>query len=114
MKHFLSILTVSLALIAGLSSCSKDDDFDVFSTLHGIVTDDATAECIPGATVTLSPGGKTQTTGSDGRYQFSEIDAMQYTVTVQKPGYSTNRKMVTVESGVATEANVSLHKISAE
>ncbi len=112
MKNLLSIFTFCFILIAGLSSCSEEPDFEVFSTLHGIVTDDMDAEGVSGATVTLSPGGKTQTTGVDGRYQFSEIEAMQYTVTVQKAGYSTNRKIVTVESGVYTEANVSLHKIT--
>ena len=101
---------IGLCLSMGLSSCNDEPDYDVFSTLHGIVVDDATAECIPGATVTLSPGGKTQTTGSDGRYQFTELEAIQYTVTVQKPGYSTNRKMVTVVAGEPTEANITLHK----
>lgn len=109
MKKYLSGIFLALMAACTLSSCTKDE-LDIFSTLHGVVTDDATAECIPGATVTLSPGGKTQTTGSDGRYQFSEIDPIQYTVTVQKPGYNTNRKMVTVVSGQATEANVTLHK----
>lgn len=110
MKKIISVLAICLTLFVGLNSCSKDDDYEIFCTLHGIVTDDTTGECIPGATVTLSPGGRTQTTGSDGRYQFSEVDAMQYTVTVQKPGYNTNRKIVTVISGESTEANVSLHK----
>lgn len=107
-KYFLTLLLAIMAVYT-LSSCAKDE-LDIFSTLHGIVTDETTADCIPGATVTLSPSGKTQTTGSDGRYQFSEIDAQQYTVTVQKSGYNTNRKMVTVVSGQATEANVCLHK----
>lgn len=111
MKKFLTTFIFCILLGCTFSSCTKDE-VDLFSTLHGVVTDDATADCIPGATVTLSPGGKTQTTGSDGRYQFSEVDPLQYTVTVQKPGYSTNRKMVTVLSGQATEANVSLHKIN--
>lgn len=111
MKKFLATIIISFLFACTFSSCTKDE-VDLFSTLHGVVTDDATADCIPGATVTLSPGGKTQTTGSDGRYQFSEVDPLQYTVTVQKPGYSTNRKMVTVVSGQPTEANVSLHKIN--
>lgn len=108
-KFIIAALTLLFTVVLG--SCSKDEDYAVFSTLHGIVVDEATAECIPGATVTLSPGGKTQTTGSDGRYQFSEVDPIQYTVTVQKPGYYTNRKMITVISGEATEANITLRKV---
>ncbi len=114
MKQIFFTLFISALVIAGLSSCSEEPDINLYSTLHGIVTDDASGEAIPAATVTLSPSGKTQTTGTDGRYQFSEIEALQYTVTVQKPGYATNRKMVTVESGVYTEANVSLHSLAAE
>jgi len=111
MNKIILIISISLFML-GITSCTGDPDYEVFATLHGIVVDEATAECIPGAIVTLSPGGKTQTTGSDGRYQFSDIDAIQYTVTVQKAGYSTNRKMVTAIAGESTEANVSLQKIS--
>ena len=112
MKRFFSTIFFSLYILIGLNSCSNDDDYAVFSTLYGVVTDDATAEPITGATVTLSPGGKTQTTGYDGRYQFSEVDPIQYTVTVQKVGYSANRKMISVISGEPTEANISLRKIN--
>ncbi len=111
MKTKLFIIVASLLIVCGLNSCSKNEDFEIFATLHGIIVDDVSGECIAGATITLSPSGSTQTSGSDGRYQFSNVDAMQYTVTVQKPGYSTNRKIVTVIAGEATEANVTLHKI---
>lgn len=111
MKKLLFTLGFIVAILV-LNSCADEPDYEAFGTLHGIVTDAASADCVQGATVTLSPGGKTQTTGSDGRYQFTDIDPMQYTVTVQKTGYMTNRKMVTVLSGEATEANISLQKAS--
>jgi DNA-binding winged helix-turn-helix (wHTH) protein len=60
--------------------------------------------------VVLSPGGKTKTTGSDGRYEFQDLDAAQYTITVQKNGYQTNRKTVTAVSDEKTEANIPLTK----
>lgn len=110
MKKIFSLAFLSLVLILGISSCAENE-FEIFSTLYGVVVDDATGECIPSATITLSPGGKTKTSGADGRYEFQNIDARQYTVTVQKPGYSTNRKTVNVVSGEATEANVSLKKL---
>lgn len=113
MKKIFSISLLSIVMSFGLCSCAENE-LDIFSTLHGVVTDDVTADCIAGATVTLSPGGKTQLTGSDGRYEFDNIDAKQYTVTVQKTGYSTNRKTVSVISGEDNEANVSLHKLASE
>jgi hypothetical protein len=38
------------------------------------------------------------------------LDAQQYTITVQKDGYSTNRKTVTVFAGEKTEASIPLTK----
>lgn len=112
MKKIISFTFLTLVFVLCFSGCDENE-FDIFSTLHGVVVDDLSGECIPNATITLSPGGKTQTSGTDGRYEFQNIDAQQYTVTVQKPGYSTNRKIVNVVSGEATEANVTLRKIQA-
>jgi len=49
--------------------------------LSGIVTDAATGLPVSGATVRLSPGSLTTTTGADGSYSFTGINARWYTVT---------------------------------
>jgi hypothetical protein len=108
MKKVLLLLSCALFLI-GNSSCSKTEH-DLFSTLHGVVSDAETGDPISGAAITLSPGGKSQTTGTDGRYEFENLDAAQYTVTVQKTGYQTNRKTVTAVAGEKAEANILLTK----
>ena len=106
----LTILSTILLLVVICYSCSKTEH-DLFSTLYGVVTDHETGEPIVNASVVLSPGGKTKTTGTDGTFEFSDLDSQQYTITVQKTGYSTNRKTVMAVIGEKTEANIPLTKI---
>jgi uncharacterized membrane protein len=108
MKKITFFFCVAL-LTAVCASCAKDE-INIYATLYGVVSDSDTAEPIAGATVVLSPGGKTKTTGSDGRYEFQDLDAAQYTITVQKTGYQTNRKTITAVSDEKTEANIPLTK----
>lgn len=112
MKTKIFMAVVALLLVCGFNSCSKDEDFNVFGSIYGSVVDDTSGEPISGATITLSPSGRTQTSGTDGMFEFKDVDPMQYTVTVQKPGYNTNRKIIKVDAGDPTGANVSLHKIN--
>ncbi|MDE6635459.1 MAG: carboxypeptidase-like regulatory domain-containing protein [Lachnospiraceae bacterium] len=76
------------------------------------MTDSNSGTTVSGATVILSPSGKTQTTGYDGTYKFPELEERQYTITVQKNGYSTNRKSVTIGSDERVEVNISITKLS--
>lgn len=96
-----------VAILLSLTSCAKEE-YDVFSSLYGVVSDTKTGELIPNATVVLSPGGETKITGSDGQFIFNEIDPQQYTITVQKEGYQTNRKSVTAIIGETIEINIPL------
>jgi hypothetical protein len=109
MKKTTVFLFACLLLLAAGSGCTKTER-NLFASLHGLVTDNATNEPISGASVVLAPGGKTKTTGDDGRYEFADLDPAQYTITVQKTGYATNRKTVTAVIGEDTEANIPLTK----
>jgi hypothetical protein len=107
MKKTILFLSACLLLLAAGSGCSKKER-NLYATLYGLVTDYADNTPISGASVVLSPGSKTQTTGSDGRYEFADLDPQQYTVTVQKSGYATNRKTITAVVGEDAEANIPL------
>jgi hypothetical protein len=100
---------LALLYVAAYSGCVKDEQ-SIYATLYGVVTDSDNAEPISGASVVLSPGGKTKTTGADGTFEFADLDAAQYTITVQKTGYQTNRKTVTAVAAEKTEANIPLTK----
>ena len=74
------------------------------------MSDVETADPLPNAAVVLSPGGTSQMTGNDGRFEFTDLEIRQYTLTVQKEGYSTNRKTVNVIVGERVEANIPMSK----
>lgn len=83
---------------------------DITGTLSGTVVEMNTGDVIAGALITLSPSGKNTYTGEDGFFEFQDLDAQQYTVTVQAKGYSTNRKTVTIVAGATERINVTLQK----
>ncbi len=104
MKKYLFVL--SLVLFA---SCSPVT-YDVFSTITGTVVDEQTKDPIDGVSVILSPSGKNSITGSDGYFEFQDLEAGQYTLTVQATGYSSNRKTITVVAGATENVNITLQK----
>lgn len=93
-KLFVGI-ALSLFLMLFLTQCAKT----VHSTtgsINGIVTDANSGEPVFNATITLSPSGKTISTGTDGAYEFVEIEPLQYKIQAMHPNYKTNTKTVTV------------------
>ena len=108
MKRILKLLLPAILLTA-MYSC-KPAAIDTFGEIYGVVTDMDTAEPVVNAIVVLSPGGTSLMTAEDGRYEYRYLEPQQYTITVQKNGYSTNRKSVTVVPGEKTEANISIRK----
>jgi len=107
MKRLIFASAILLMTAAVCFSCSKTTP-DNFGTLFGAITDYATGEPVSAANIVLSPGGKTAVTGSDGHYNFESLDPQQYTVTVQKSGYQTNRKTATVVAGESVQADLTL------
>ena len=102
-------LAVAVALLCGCVAC-EPTEYENYGTIYGIVSDVETAETLPNAAVVLSPGGTSQMTGNDGRFEFTELEIRQYTITVQKDGYSTNRKTVNAVVGESVEANIPMSK----
>ena len=102
-------LAVAVALLCGCVAC-EPTEYENYGTIYGIVSDVETAETLPNAAVVLSPGGTSQMTGNDGRFEFTELEVRQYTITVQKDGYSTNRKTVNAIVGESVEANIPMSK----
>lgn len=105
MKKLLFLCLVALPLF--MSSCSKDE-YDSFGSLYGVVSDTNTGDPLGNVTVTLSPGGITKLTGSNGLFEFEGLTPQQYTITVQKPGYQTNRKTLSAVVGEKVEANITM------
>ncbi|WP_251621905.1 carboxypeptidase-like regulatory domain-containing protein [Odoribacter lunatus] len=105
MKKIIFFCLLLLATL--LASCSKEEH-EAFGTIYGVVSDNESGTPIGNATVVLSPGGITKMTGSDGLFEFLDVSPQQYTITVQKAGYQTNRKTVTAVVDEKIEANITL------
>jgi len=68
--------------------CNSPTDIDNPGTLHGFVTDKTTAgDYIRDAGVELRPSGEKTVTGSDGRYDFTNLKPGTYSIIVNKKGY---------------------------
>jgi glucose/arabinose dehydrogenase len=78
-------------------------------TLTGVVTALATGLPVADATVTLSPGGRSVTTGLDGSYSLTAVTAGSYSVSgVALGGLLTGSTQATVTAGGTQTANLSL------
>ena len=73
---------IVLFTIVLLSSCAKDE-INMFGNIYGVVLNSNTAEPIQGARVTLTPTGKSTVTGNDGSYEFVDLEAGSYKVTIK-------------------------------
>lgn len=98
-----------LCTIAG--ACTKDI-VDTTGGIFGKVTNAETGEVIASATVTLIPGGKSATTGSDGTFEFQKLEAQQYEIQVKKSQFVTNTKRITVTAGQNASGDMTLTPVS--
>ncbi len=79
-------------------------------TLKGVIYQSgSTGNVVSGATVTA--GGQTRTTGSDGTYSFV-LPPGAYTVNVSKPGYTNNQVSRTVTAGATIWGSMEINAVS--
>lgn len=100
-------MAVCLLGIFLLSTCSESK-VEMLGSIYGNMTQAIGGEPVAGATVTLNPGGKSLTTGGEGRYEFTGLEPGEYTIQVWANDYKTERKVVTVEPGVRVNADMML------
>ena len=94
-------------------ACTKDEE--VFTgNILGKVTDAVTGEVLQGVTVTITPGGLSRTTGSDGYFEFRDLDPKQYEIQARKSGFNTNSKTVTVVTDRDTSGDIQLTPVVQE
>ena len=81
-----------------LMACGGSDPVDVSGGIVGTVYD-SNNNPLQGVEMTLTPLGKTTTTGQNGTYSFNDIDAGNYRVQARKSGYQEDTKSVNVSAG---------------
>ena len=74
-----------ILLLCGIYQACQPD-VEVPGGISGTVTDKATGELIKSAGIELSPGGLKSVTGSEGQFQFTDIEPGKYTLLVTKTG----------------------------
>ena len=84
MKKSLYLL-LGLLLVCGIYQACAPEDLP--GSIYGTVVDKATGEPIKSAGVELSPVGLKTVTGSEGQFEFTELDPGKYTLLVTKTGY---------------------------
>jgi len=99
MKHFDIIKKGIFLLLIGCIciipfGCS-DDETEVFGSLAGVIHDEK-GNALHAVEITLTPGGKTTVTGTNGYYEFSKLKPQIYKVFTYKKGYQPDAKQITV------------------
>lgn len=102
----LSVLFLSPHLVGCGGGGGSSGTSDPARTAVGYVKDAATQGAVAGASVTL--GGRSATTASDGRYQITGLPAGELVRGVAAPNYSHYVDTVTLQPGVNTLTDVNL------
>lgn len=102
-------LLFSIALLCGIyQACTPNVELP--GGIYGTVLDKESGEPIRNVEITLNPGGKTTVVGSNGTYEFVNLEAGMYTVNVQADGYDHNSKTANVVNGESTACDFHLTK----
>lgn len=115
-SYLLAIMLLAVLCI-GFVSCGGDDDDGTSKVttgrIVGLVSDYANSNTpVAGATVTLVQQGEVKVTGSDGRFEFSNLRPGSYTVEVSANNFQVNTQMAYVVAGEYTHCDFQLQRTS--
>ncbi len=104
-------LFLGILLICGIyQACVPDVELP--GSIYGVVADKATGEPIKSAGVELSPGGLKTITGSEGQFEFTELDPGKYTLLITKTGYLDGvSSTIEVKPGQQAKGDVQMEQI---
>lgn len=111
MKKHIIIITLAITALLLVVGCKKKEETVTPGSIHGLVSDANSGELIQNASVKLQPKGLQTVTGSDGRYQFAQIDPGQYNLFIEKTGYQSLSHDITVNSGESANGDVRITKL---
>jgi len=107
------VLFATLVAICAWSCSSNLEEELSYGSISGTVSDKTTGEPVSTVKVTLSPGGMSTVTGSDGSFFFEDLESDVYTLEIRKEGYSPNTGKVSVKEGQNSEAHLLIERITA-
>ncbi len=103
-------LIYGLLAAAMLVFCTCIPKEEAIGSIYGTVLDKESGDPVRNAEITLTPGSKTTVVGSNGSFEFIDLEAGQYTVAVEAAGYDRNSKKVMVYEGTCTTCDFHLAK----
>jgi hypothetical protein len=113
-KKMMKRIFYFVAIAALMCGCVEEvpDEGEAFGKIYGIILDKTTAEPVRGAGVLLNPTGDKTVTGNEGQYEFTELKAGEYTISVTKTGYSdlTDHKII-VSAGKTSKGDAQIEEL---
>ncbi len=106
-----AMLTFALCMA---TSCKKINDITnptKYGKIQGFVTNLNTSEPIQGVNISLSPTGASAVTGSDGRYEFANLEPGLYTVQGMKNGFESNTKTIKIVEDQVSSGDMMLKPV---
>ena len=99
-----------LLLVCGMYQACVPEELP--GSIYGTVVDKATGEPIKSAGVELSPSGLKTVTGSEGQFEFTELDPGKYTLIITKTGYVDGVSgTIEVKPGQQAKGDVQIEKL---
>ena len=106
MKTFKYLFLALFFLI--VASCTKDPEV-LTGDIVGLVTEKNSGTTpLSGVQVSIVSSGLSTSTGSDGKFSFTQLEAGSYKLQFLKEGYKSDTKIVTVISGQVANADMQL------
>jgi|GEM_PF-2908500 len=109
---FKFLIFISILIFCQSSNIRASQASTITGEIYGNITDLITSIPLIDAEVALSSGGKTQITATDvnGNYEFKNLAAGEYLITVDFPNYYTATQNVIVNSGIRTISDFAITK----
>ncbi len=108
MKRSIYILAT---IFLTLGCVEQIDDTPKTGDIIGSVSDKSTGEPVATVITTLTPGDKRSVTGSDGAFEYTDLEPGSYTVNIEKEGYKPASGKVTVKAGEQTPMHLLIERI---
>lgn len=110
MKKLYLVGVILTLLFAAACSSDIPEDTSVGS-IAGSVSDRTTGEPVSTVTVSLTPGGSSTVTGSDGSFSFNKLEPGKYTISISKEGYKSTTVSANVKGGAPTSVHMTIDRI---
>jgi hypothetical protein len=94
--------------------CTPEEETEKLGKIYGTVTDFSSGDPVTNANVRLNPRGETTLTGSDGSFQFNDLPAGSYSLSLSKNGYVDldDDYVINIDKGNSVQRSVQMQKQS--